>query len=188
MGLRYIVLKELVVRYQQTNDPVIFAKILKRMDRLLLNTVYKFAKQNEHLRKIDARELYHTAIVGMGYAIRTSKENETGDKIVIRILEYIEHQFKRFYPKPKEPGVPPPVEYEYREERLDDVIDAHELFPRWLKQGVISEKDYKLLLGKFGEGKTFKVMAAELGMRPITAKVHVRRILKKLRSQPCMKS
>ncbi len=180
MGLREIVLKELVVKYQENNDPALFARILKRTDRLLLSIIYKYAKQNEHLKKVDGRELYHTAIIGLAMAVKSSKK-ESGEKIIARIVAYVELQLRTFYPRPKEPGTPPPVVTEYKDDRVDDILDAKATFHKWVEEGVVSQNDYKLMMGKFGEGKTFKRIAKELDMAPGVAKKHAKRVLDRLR-------
>ena len=88
MSLGLDILKELVIEYQTNNDQITFSKILKRVDKLLLLTIHKHVKRRGLLR-IDLRDLYHSAIVGLSRAAKTSPKNEQPEKIIARIIAYV---------------------------------------------------------------------------------------------------
>ena len=98
MSLQEDVLRELVTEYQQNKDPIVFERILKRVDHLLLNTIHVWVEMKPYLGSIDLRDLYHTAIVGLGKALSTARPQEDGGHIVARVIAYVRNEINADYP------------------------------------------------------------------------------------------
>jgi len=96
MGLQQVILKDLVLEYQLVPNEVTFSKILKRADRLLLYTIHKHVKRR-NIIKVSLRDLYHTAIVGLGRAVKTSPKEESPDKFIARIIAYVRLELDNDY-------------------------------------------------------------------------------------------
>lgn len=99
--LQYKVLRELVTEYQKTPSEVLFSKILKRTDKLVLNSIHKHLKRRPELRDINFEDLYHVGIIGLGRAIKTALPTEPGHKITARIVAYIRATIDKEYPNYK---------------------------------------------------------------------------------------
>lgn len=98
MGLREDVLRELVTEYQKDRSPIVFERILKRVDHLLLKTIHIQTEIRPYLGCIDLRDLYHTAIVGLGRALHTTRPQEDGGHVAARIIAYVRNQINVDYP------------------------------------------------------------------------------------------
>jgi hypothetical protein len=99
--LQYKVLRELVTEYQQTPTQIIFSKILKRTDKLVLNSIHKHLRRRPELKKINMEDLYHVGIIGLGRALKTTLPTEPGHKITARIVAYIRATIDKEYPNYK---------------------------------------------------------------------------------------
>jgi DNA-directed RNA polymerase specialized sigma24 family protein len=190
MSLQYEVLKELVVDYQKSKSASTFARILKRVDRLLLDTIHKYVRRNTYLNKIELRDLYHTSIVGLGRAIITSKSKESGEQIVARIIRYVQWQIDKFYPNPKRKikivsdSTSPAKENFYNPSISETELEGRlilENLERLKNEGILPEEDYKLLIDKYIVGKSYKVLAKELDILPISVQKRMERIMKRVR-------
>jgi hypothetical protein len=119
-------------------------------------------------------------------AIKTSKENEPGKKVVARIVSYVECQLNVFYPEPKIPGCPPPKHKRYDENVLVDFIDSKIILGDLVRLKIITQSDLDLILNKFGENKTFVVLSKELHVTTKTVKIRISKILGKIRKYYCV--
>ena len=122
MSLRHTIIRDLVYEYQVNKDAVVFSKLLQRCDGLLFATIYKHIRRRR-LQNIDARDLYHTAIVGLGRAALTSPQNETAEKFTARIVAYVRLELDNDYYDKHRPGPSHFVSIDFQEEQpyFDDV-------------------------------------------------------------------
>jgi len=103
MKLRQQIIKQLMLEYQKNPTSVLFAKILKRTDKLLLHIVHNLLSTKPHLQEIDIEELYHEAINGLGKAALTIKEKDQDRYVPARIVAYVKAEIRSAYPyHPKE--------------------------------------------------------------------------------------
>jgi RNA polymerase sigma factor (sigma-70 family) len=91
------ILKSLVLIYQETKEPLIFAKILRRIDRLVISVVYKCKLKYYQLHKVQFSDLYQAAIIGIYRGIETAKEKESCDIIQARLISYMILEIKSEY-------------------------------------------------------------------------------------------
>jgi RNA polymerase sigma factor (sigma-70 family) len=98
MGVREEVLRDLVTEYQPTRSPIVFEKILMRVDKLLLKTLHMMIKSRPYLATVGAEDIYQTEIVGLYRALDTVLPTEDGGHIVARIIAYIRAEVKKDYP------------------------------------------------------------------------------------------
>lgn len=100
--LQQEMLKRLADEYQQSKDNIVFEKLLKRADRLLLSTIRKHVGRRK-IYKETLRDLYHSAIIGLGRAALTTKETETPDGFIARIIAYVRLEIDLDYCCPRIP-------------------------------------------------------------------------------------
>lgn len=100
-ALQYKILRELVTEYQANPTEVIFTKILKRTDNLVLSSIHKHLRRRKELKDIDFEDLYYVGIWGLGRAITTALPKEPGHKITARIVAYVRATIDREYPNYK---------------------------------------------------------------------------------------
>ena len=81
--------RNLIYRYQETSDPEVFKQILKRVDDLVLSTVFKLRRRWKYLKTLKTGDLYQTGIVGLYDAINTFRTDETENDVPARIIAYI---------------------------------------------------------------------------------------------------
>jgi len=91
------ILKDLVLIYQETKEPLIFDKILRRIDKLVIFILYKCKQKYYQLHKVEFSDLYQSAIVGVYRGIQTAKETESGGEIQARIISYMILEMKSGY-------------------------------------------------------------------------------------------
>lgn len=190
MGLGQTVIKDLVMEYQIARDPVCFSKILKRTDRLLLSTIHKHVRRR-NLRKVDLRDLYHSAIVGLGRAALTSPENETPDKVIARIIAYVRLEIDNDHWKRHKPSDDKQVPFEILDTEdfslLDEDIEKtaeFELLVKLLSEAVLEKaltsQEISLFSARFLRGKGYKAIGEELKITQDGARKRILNIETKL--------
>lgn len=92
------VVRSLVEEYQENPNTVAFSRILERVDRLLLDTIWKYIRVRSYLEDVPFLDLYHSAIVGLGRAILTTLDDESPDEVQARIIMYVRNEIKTNYP------------------------------------------------------------------------------------------
>jgi DNA-directed RNA polymerase specialized sigma24 family protein len=120
--LQQEMLKQLADEYQQSKDNIVFEKLLKRADRLLLSTIRKHVGRRK-IYKETLRDLYHSAIIGLGRAALTTKETETPDGFIARIIAYVRLEIDLDYCCPRIPPSDkriPMYECEYSRRSYED--------------------------------------------------------------------
>lgn len=196
MGLREDIIRELVTEYQQTHSGVVFSKILKRVDKLLLKTIHIHAKRRPHLLKVDLRDLYHSAIVGLGRAALTAKDNETGNKLIARIIAYVKcelnnnyplNSIKRFCTFISFDGVSNFYTPKYREIQTLEAIETNaelslfrDEYAGMLYHNYISVEDLLIVGMRYGQSMQYKEIAKVINTSEQNARERAIRILKKV--------
>lgn len=155
MELKHEILKDLILRYQQTKDKGIFSRILKRCDGLLIAIINRNLWR-KGLENYNARELYHAAIIGLHRAVMTSPIDEHPDKVVARIVAYVKlelsNQFEREQPSET---LQDPTLIHLRSKREDIQDPAYiqcefslvmELLKKAVKEGILTEKELEAYL------------------------------------------
>lgn len=186
MGLQQDVLRELVTEYKKSKDTITFSKVLKRVDKLLLFVIHKHVKQRPHLGKVDLRDLYHSAIVGLGRAMLTSHAIETGDKLTARIVAYVKLELNNDYPLNQRRRFCTFVVFEGEvhvdskvEENVESIL-IYERYAEMLRRGHISHKDSIIFLMRYALGAKYSDIAAVIGTSEQNARERANRILKKV--------
>jgi hypothetical protein len=153
----------------------LFGKILERVSNLLLYVIYRHTAVKRHLGRIELNDLYHTAIVGLGNAANTVKEEETSDRVIQRIAAYVKAEIDKTYPLTK-------TRRDFAFQRLEVTTERYVLKDRdiqgveeielavelrflrdeyvsVLAKGVISETDFVMLVRRYAMGATFTEMS-----------------------------
>lgn len=105
--------KKLILIYQKTRDPEVFAQLLYKFDRYLIYLVRLFQKRFDYLRNEDSQNLYQDAIIGMHNGILALPERWTSDKILLWIGSYVKNNFRNKY-----------LSYNKNELRLEEANDS----------------------------------------------------------------
>jgi len=186
------ILKKLALEYKQTHEQVIFCKILKRIEGLIIHTIVKFLSVRPHLQGVDLQEYYNSAIVGLHNALNTVKESENEDQLIARFIAYMKDEMlkissetvkrKAFYVVSKvdvvsEESIYRDLECEFLRER----------FQKLIADEVISFEEFNLLVMKFVNDMTYKDIAKKVGRNyqwvSITINNSLNRIRRELRRQ-----
>jgi len=180
MTLRGEILRRLVTEYQEHRDSIVFEKILRRVDALLLSTVHKHMWKRPHLQKIDMRDLYHTAIVSLGRAIITMKPEFTPERIVQRIISYVKNELNVTYPlntihrfytfvsldataeyhKPHAEQ----IQEQNHAERTVELGHIRELYAEAIEEDIITQADFDLMVLRFVDQEKYIVIAKKLNL------------------------
>jgi len=179
-------LELLVVQYQETRDPQVFAEILGRVDLLLCHIVHKLKRKIAYLDNIDFMDLYQTSIIGLRDAILTAKMYNPNEKIIPRIISYANSNIRKVYRySKKEYAISSTFTYE-KDAHFDVNQDLEELYDvlKWLyKKDMLSDRDLQIVNLRFVQQKTFKEIGKDLGVTAQTVHYKVKQILKKIRIQ-----
>ena len=177
------ILRKEVTEYQKTRSKIVFGRILKRVDGLVIYVISGLQNQSSYYKSIGFDELYQTAIVGVGEAALTVKEIEDGDKVIARIISYIKAAIRRTFKCPRKilgKGLPKEHLSEMSKESPDKLVDLVdfcqiEVYP------YLSDEERDLLHKRFVENKIYREIGKELNCSKAVARLRVLKILKRFR-------
>lgn len=180
--LRHEILAGLFEEYRQNRDGISFAKILKRVDLLLLRTIHRYTAYRPHLEKVSFWDLYQTSVVGLGRAILSGKPTEAPEKTTARIVSYVKGELKKTYPldtrhrfctfKPLGDTLPDYKPWTQGQQDSRAVEDGTELsmlrdkYKQMMSEGLVSEEEFDLFVRRFGWGWSCPKIATDVGCTP----------------------
>ena len=171
MALQQTILKDLVLKHQQTHDPIVFEKILKRVDPLIIRTVNILSKRETYLERIELQELYQIGIIGVYDAVRTSPLKEDPEKFPARVVAYIKSNIrKEFNYRNKEKlwcdsDVSDDVGAEDQEMHTHiEFLDLLDIITHRYIKGLLSKKDIELLKDRFFKQQSLQVLGQARGI------------------------
>lgn len=153
-----VILKDLVLEYQKTVDPGVFARILRRTDRLICSAVHQIRKRWTHLKEENLDDLYQTGVLGIHKAALRIPETENPEMMPAWFVSYIKTEILSSYPwRPRRVHLSeleevwiPAKEPDPMHDDMVRCLDG--LFKFMLEEGVISEDDLELIqLNKVGK-------------------------------------
>lgn len=186
------ILVDLVTKYREKRDPVIFSKILEETDKLLLNTVYKCIKKWPYLRRVELQDLYQTAILGLYKAIsgvhiyKRKIVRKKEDKPIARIVGYVKAEIKQVYSNYNRRVLGSSVLEDkcVFEESVSKNLE-HEDYMRklneYVKSGIVTEQDYSILVRHFADEMTYKIIGEQERLSRAAICVRVKKAIAKLR-------
>jgi len=181
MKRNYSLLKKLALEFVRTNNPSIFTEIVKKVDRLLLYTIYKERKRRYHLRNAALQDLYHSTIVGLYQALFKVKEDEPGSKIITKIIRYATNEMLKDNKGSKEKSFTP-----FDEDRLvDNTLVYKDLEMEFIRQrfwklideGVISFEEFEMITMRFTNDMSYKSIASQFGISKDTVSKRIKNAL-----------
>jgi DNA-directed RNA polymerase specialized sigma24 family protein len=178
------IVQRLCIEFQETEDDVLFQRILIRVDRLVVSIIKKLQRRLYHLQLVDIQDLYQTAIVGLYNGVLKVKEEETADHTVARLIAYMRAEVKKTYPYHRpiqdferiyQQSVPvyQDLEFEY----LNDI------FENLIREGIISRQDFDLLYHKEVDKYTYRALAAVSELHVNTVRARIDAVKNRLRHQ-----
>lgn len=190
--LAQIILKELVAEYQEDRSQITFSRILKRADNLLLHAIHKHVRRRG-ITRVDLRDLYHTAIVGLGRAALTSPKDEHPEKFTARIIAYVRLEIDKNYCRGSSRGsrtlFDDTVEVEtvlkVKEEfvEYDENLEFSflmELFKEAVEEDVVTNQELDLFLRRYMFNEGFQKIGEELNIKQDGARKRIISVRKRL--------
>jgi RNA polymerase sigma factor (sigma-70 family) len=187
------ILKDLVLEYQNSKSGILFHKILKRVDKLIVYIIYKYRKTLPYLQSEDIRDLYQASVIGISKALKLNlpENDETGDKLIARIIGYIKAEIRQEYPDHKHEVASldsvPDLDSKFMSpdlvsKNLEIQDDINKLM-KLVEKGVVSKQDFRILTKKFVEKKSYTVIGEEEGLHRTTVALRIKNALKKIRRE-----
>ena len=159
--------KRLVLEYQKTKDVETFRILLAKFDLYILYVINKFKMRYNYLRGEDPQELYHTGIIGFQKGLLSLTPELDPFFVLLNIKDCVRTELKQTYSyKSKE------LSYEVLPEIIsnDDTerdFDVKLLCDYISDSSDFSDRERKLLILRFKDGKEVKEIAKELGCSEI---------------------
>ncbi len=204
--LRYNRLKELVTNYNETKNSVVFAKIIAHTDHLIVYVIKRLLKYQKYLYSVEVQDLYNSAVIGLHKAIISSKKNESGNIIGMRIMAYVKRQISTDYylifVKEKD-NVSLPIDYlaqRYEsnfccanvnnfidnETYFEDQVTIKEILEACFKlflEGTFSYDDIRIIKYKYVDGKCLRDIGKLIGKSHNYVKDSLNRIISVLKEK-----
>lgn len=173
--------RDLIVTYQETNDPKIFSTLLARFDRYILYVIYEMKKKTPYLQGEDPQDLYHTGILGFHKGICAFKTHLKPFFIILVIKAYIKSELKQFYSyKNREAGYEILPEVASTEE-LERDLDLKLLFDFIQDSEDLTTEEKQIITLRFKEDKSVKEICETLDCLSVTLYKKLERIMHKLK-------
>jgi hypothetical protein len=184
--LRNQITREQVLEYRKTSNPIIFAQLLKRLDGLLLHTIFKLKRNKSYLKRIEEQDLYHTAILGLHDAIRSMPEIEPVDDFPMRVISYIKSNIRKEFARwgRKEFLGGNLTDFAVEDINLNRFplqYDVQRLLEKMVSQKLLESHELELLTERLIQGRYHKEIAEKKGILPQTASRQFSRCLAKVR-------
>jgi len=182
--LSYDILKELVTEYQKCEDPKIFAKILKKLDRLVIRTVIKCKNTFSQLDGVSFDDLYQSAIVGLYRGIKTAKMIQSGAEIQARIISYMKLEIRSNFSdiikdnflELKEPFVS--GDSVYNDLQIEDIFNC---IQKLIENGDIDVEAFQIVKMRYLLGMKIIEIAEKMGKSPSAVCKEIKDTLVKIR-------
>jgi RNA polymerase sigma factor (sigma-70 family) len=142
------IIKDMIVEYQVTQDKDVFFEIIKRMDRMLVETVMMFSRQYKIRAPI--QDIYQTGILGLAKAVNKFKTNYKETAIPKCVLYWVRLELLdtyRTYPIDGEK-----YKAEHPEEDKTDITDGliqediRQVIENCVTSGKLTDEDVCLLI------------------------------------------
>lgn len=185
MQPRQEVIRKLVTEYQKTKSVASFEGILKRVDDIIVGKILHLQNILPHLKNVNFSDVYQTAIVGVGNAITTARDNENGNIITARIIAYVKAAIKKTYKPVKEISGSNVVfefmkMYDVTEESYEIQYDTAEFCVVKCAK-ILSPLEIELIHQIFCLGVSYSCAANNIGIKRGCAHYKVMKALEKLR-------
>ena len=180
---------ELVFRFVYNRDASTFVEILKKVDKLLLYTIYKIRKTRPYLKNVELQDLYQTSILGLHAALLKVKESDSGSKIIYKITRYVANEIIKENKGTQTHKVVTPLEIVIDDKLIDDIPVysnlelefIRERFSKLIEEDIIGFEEFEMLIMHFVNDMTYKDIAKQLGYSNITVSKKIRDILIRLK-------
>lgn len=172
------VVKELALRFQETNDGAVFERILLRVDRLVQWMMHCERRKWQHLRNEDQQDLYQAAMVGMCNGIARIRPDDTPNVAIFKLTAYTKAEIRKEFPANRN-------KYCTTETLIDDTsvyrdLESeclNEVFHSLIDQGIITDREYNFLCQRYIHAMPWKTIAtmAQMNIDSIKQMVYAAR-------------
>jgi len=182
-------LKDLAVEFEISNDPVIFVKIILKVDNLLKYTISRLRASRPYLQNVEYADLYQTALLGLYRALAKVKQQEPGGKLVYNICRYVANEILKENKDRPVNKTQESFENVIRRELVDNTkvyadLEAEfirDRFRKLISAGVINEDEFDILKRHFVNEMSYRSIARQDGCSVGTISKKVRDSLNRLR-------
>lgn len=173
--------KDLIVKFQETNDPSISSILLARFDRYILYVIYEMRKKTPYLQSEEPQDLYQTGVVGFYKGISAFKTHLKPFFVILVIKAYIKSELKQTYSyKNREAGYEVLPEVASTEETGRE-LDSKLLFEFIEGSSEFSAEEKVLITLRFKEDQSVKEISKTLNCLSTTVYKKLERIMLKLK-------
>jgi len=206
---KYQILKELALEFAKNKDPLIFAKIAARVEKLLFYTIHKNRRAKPYLKKVELEDLYQTAIIGLYRALLKVKEDEPGSKLVYKIIRYVGNEIAKCAKRKDKITFPfsiakvafqvhlysvdMPQSWNFVNQIENILVEntlvyknlemefVRERFLKLIEEETISVEEFEMLVMRFVDDMTYNDIAKQVGGSYVTVSKRIKDTLNKLR-------
>jgi len=177
--------RELILRYQKTQDNELYTLLLAKYDRYLISLVSTLKRRYKYLRNEPLIDLYHTAIIGFSKALTKLKPVVTPGLVIHVIKAYVKAEIrKEFESRKYEMGKEIEESMESRNSfkeftKMTDSISVHLI----TSSSVLTKSERLLLSLRFSDDLTLREISDKTKKSPQSVHYAIKQILKKLHSR-----
>ena len=205
----YPVLKELALKFKSSGDPVVFEKIIVKVEKLLLLTIHRARKAKPYLKRVELEDLFQIAVLGLYRALSKVKEEEPGSKLLYLITRYVGNEIAKCYKSTNRVLFPfsvsktafqmhlcfidMPQSQEYIDQIENRLIEnalvyknlemefIRERFSKLLEEGVFSSEEFEMIGMRFIDDMTYVDIAKQFGCSNIVVSKKINDVLNRIR-------
>ncbi len=169
MNIDQLVLKEWMLEYRETQDPVVFCKILATVDGFIIGRSNMLKAKLPHLLvNEDPQELYQLAIIALYKACNSMREHTKDSDMRPRITAYIKEEFKNTFRKSRREknlsSLPIPFESPISDESIFEnlaVTEFVEQISKLVQDEILSIEDFNLVCAYHAFNRTYTDISAQ---------------------------
>jgi len=185
------VLKNLALKFEESGDPFIFAKIERKVHKLLKYIIARVRKSRPYLYNVEFCDLYQTAIIGLHRAIMKVKVDEHGSKLIYNIRRYVVNEIIKDYKDRSKYRSIIPFEVAIQQKLVDteevyknlEMEFIRDRFYKLIDDDVISAEEFKLVWMRYVQDISYKDIARQAGCSTGTISRKVRDSLNRIRRE-----
>ena len=177
----------MVLQYQQTKDPVVFGKILKRVDALIIRVISSLKKRTLYIKDVELEELYQIGILGVYAATKTSPTSEKAEKFPLRIASYIESNIRLVFEYRSKKEVINQEKFNdkdfcFEKDNLSiEFFDLLDIMTQMYIRKQLSYDEVKLLYDRFFKQQSFASLEHSYGISHEWIRLKIIKILRRIR-------
>jgi len=185
------VLEDLTFEYIETGESAIFARLLTAIDNLLKFVIARLRYAHPYLKSIEFYDLYQASIVGVYQAISRVRPEESGSKIIYRIIHGVGDEIIKEYKDRSWRVSGIPFDRVVRENLVDFTPVYAELEMKFMldrftlltEEGILTEQEFREVIDHYVHGITLTDIARLEGNTYPTISKRVKKAITRIRRE-----